>query len=460
MSAGQVVSLKVMPSQSAILCFDLEGIIGQSDVKLGQSVTRFDFASFYANLGSTVDGNPARLVYDSQAIRTDKAVAASTLMGLRAESWKAVLDKAIRARENAFYQKYADQAAVIALQRQYYDPANPDSKPARLAALSAIAQHQANALNAAYQADGRQGVVKSTTSELRSTTTSSGASITQATSDGSTNSQGTNFQDNVTAGPTNRFGIDEAFSAGRSGPDTITDTGTYTRNVIDEDTSPPNVTVYISSSGQQVAMSQGTMTSSGQVQLDQAIANTDYGYRVPGLENAAQNHRSQISLMDEQFAQFMLGQNLPYLEQVFANELQAIDLDVKRLQVAYLDTILMSPIDGIVTGIFKQLGEGIKTGEAAIRVENNTPALLVGTVVYRGMLSVGATVTITSTLFSRPPGTAPTVITGTIVAAQGHTSEDDWWDVAITYDNVDGKGNPILPLHYRFDFDDTSVVIS
>jgi hypothetical protein len=76
------------------------------------------------------------------------------------------------------------------------------------------------------------------------------------------------------------------------------------------------------------------------------------------------------------------------------------------------------------------------------------------------MVSLGATVTLTSTLFSEPPGTTPTVITGTIVAARGHTSEDDRWDVAITYDNVDGNGNPIFPLHYHFDFEDTSVVIS
>jgi hypothetical protein len=212
MPAGKVVTLKVTPSQSAILCFDAEGIIGQSDVKLGQSVTRFDFALFYANLGSAVNGSPARLVYDSQAIGTDKAVLESTLMALRAEPTKALLDKAIGARENVFYQKYANQAAIIALQRQYYDPANPDSKPARLAALSTIAQNQADALNAAYQADGRQGVVKSTTSELSSTTTSSGGSLSQASSDSWTNSNGLNQQ--IPAGSTLRTGTNDTKSAG------------------------------------------------------------------------------------------------------------------------------------------------------------------------------------------------------------------------------------------------------
>lgn len=460
MPAGQVVSLKVTPSQSAMLCFGPEGIIGQSDVQLGQPVTRFDFASFYANLGSTVAGNPARLLYDSQAISTDEAVLASILMALRAEPRKAVLDKAIAARENAFYQKYANQDTIIARQRQYYDPSNPDSKPARLVALSDIAQHQAIALNAAYQEDGRQGVVKVTTSDLRSKTTSSGGSFSLGGSDAWSSSGGHNLQDNFQAGPSVRTGTNTTNSGGRDSQGDQTKTGTYTGTSINESTTPPSFTTYLQSCSTQESFNLGAMTSSGKVQLNQQIANTDYGYRVPSLENAAQNHRSQISLMDEQFAQFMFGQNLPNLEQVFTNELQAIDLDVKRLQVAYLDTILISPIDGIVTGIFKQLGEGIKTGEVAIRVENNTPVLLVGTLIYRGLISLGATAKITSTLFSEPPGTAPTDVTGTIVAAQGHRSEDDWWDVAITYDNVDRNGNPVLPLHYHFDFEDTSVVIS
>lgn len=459
MPAGQVVSLKVAPSESAILCFGLDGIIGLPAVSLGRAVTGFDFASFYAKLGSTVNGDPARLIYDSQSISTDPAVAASTLMTLRAEPRKAALDKAIAARENAFYQKYANQAAVIARQRLYYDAANPDSKPARLAALSDIAQHQAIALNNEYQTDGRQGVVKSTTSELRSTTTSSGGSLTLAGGDALTCSSANSLQDNISAGPIVRTGTNGTESAGRDAQGNMTPTGTSATTSINENTAPPSVTTYGTSSAQQSSLSLAGMTSSGKVQLNQEIANTDYGYRVPSLENAAQNHRAQISLMDEQFAQFMASQNLPYLERVFANELLAIDLEVKRFQVAYLDTILMSPIDGIITGVFRQPGEGVRTGQAAIRVEASTPVLLVGTIVYRGMISLGAAVTVTSTLFS-DTGSGPTNIAGTIVGAEGHKSEDDWWDVAITYDNRDGDGNPILPLHYRFDFEDTSVMIS
>jgi hypothetical protein len=79
---------------------------------------------------------------------------------------------------------------------------------------------------------------------------------------------------------------------------------------------------------------------------------------MPNIERQAQNERAQISLMDEQFAAFMNSLYFDSLDDVFSNELQSIDLDVKRLQVAYLNTILMSPIDGIVTGIYKNQSTG------------------------------------------------------------------------------------------------------
>ena len=60
------------------------------------------------------------------------------------------------------------------------------------------------------------------------------------------------------------------------------------------------------------------------------------GYTFPVDDSIAQNFRAQISLMDQQFAQFMASQNLDNLKQVFTNELQGIDLDVKQLQIAYI----------------------------------------------------------------------------------------------------------------------------
>jgi hypothetical protein len=154
----------------------------------------------------------------------------------------------------------------------------------------------------------------------------------------------------------------------------------------------------------------------------------------------------------------MSSQNVPYLHQVFKNELQSIDLDVKRLQVAYLNTILLSPISGVVTGIYKNPGDSVRAGEPVIRVEDNTTLILVARLKYRGVISIGSTVTVKTALLDSTGAT--TSVTGSVVAARGHRYEDDQWEVLVSCNNIDGSGKPIFPLGYHFDYDDTVVTIS
>ena len=131
MGVRNVVKLDVRPSQRSHLAFDVEGVLGEFNVELGQSVTAFDLASFYAGLGATVAGAPAELQYGSAEIQ--RAMAGSTLMALRAEARKAALDSAVAARVNAYYGKYGSQAAIIALINRFYAPASPglEAGPAR-----------------------------------------------------------------------------------------------------------------------------------------------------------------------------------------------------------------------------------------------------------------------------------------------------------------------------------------
>ena len=124
-----------------------------------------------------------------------------------------------------------------------------------------------------------------------------------------------------------------------------------------------------------------------------------YTFRHPRLENDAQFQRQQSALLDEQFKQFMLSQNLPFLPTVFNNDLATIDLDVKRLQVSYANTILVSPIGGLITGLFKHPGDPVKPGEAVMRVEQDDVILIVGTIKCRAALHIGAAVDIQTILF-------------------------------------------------------------
>jgi hypothetical protein len=142
MTAAKVVSLRVRPSQAAHLSFEVGGILGESNMELGAPVAAFDFGTFYGTLGSmpTVPGHPARLIYDFLEIQA--AVKPFTLVALRAEANKAALSKAINARANAYYAKYANGPAIISRMNNFYSPSVSGSKPVRLEVLSSISQNQ------------------------------------------------------------------------------------------------------------------------------------------------------------------------------------------------------------------------------------------------------------------------------------------------------------------------------
>jgi len=138
----------------------------------------------------------------------------------------------------------------------------------------------------------------------------------------------------------------------------------------------------------------------------------------------------------------------------------------------------MSPISGIVTGIYKQTGDAVRAGEPVARVENNNFIYLVATVVHRGPVVVvpladalavlasapfpsppppNSTVTVQTTLFGALGPLTP--LTGVVVSARGHRDDDKWDLVVLCKNSLDGSGNPTFPLGYHFDFDDTTVTI-
>jgi hypothetical protein len=448
MGSATPVSLHVRPYQASHLCFEVDGILEISNAQLGAAATAFDFPAFYAALGAmpTVSGDPSRLQYDFPAI--DAAVAPTALAALRAEPSKAALNSAVNVRQNAYFAKYGNSAAIIALMNEYYSPSVAESKPNRLAILTAIANDQFTELKNAYTADARLGVVKTTQSVLNSTTESSDS--TRGGSSQSTSEQGASTGESLTD---DVVATQKLTSLPKGTSPSLAGSGYSGGSYI------PVMDVQEGTSGE-TATTTGSDSSSGSGYATEAqtIVNTDYGYRVPYLESAAQLERAQISLMDQQFAQFMYGQNLPNLATVFANELTNIDANVYRLQVAYLNTILMSPVAGTITGIYKQPGDAVRAGEPVFRVEDNSTIYLQATVVYRGPVSIGDTLTVETNLFDQSPA-VPTTITGSVVSVRGRR-EDDKWEIVATCDNLDSASKPIFPIGYHFDYDTTSVAIS
>jgi len=130
---------------------------------------------------------------------------------------------------------------------------------------------------------------------------------------------------------------------------------------------------------------------------------------------------------------------------------------VYQVQIALLRSFLISPIPGVVTGIYKNPGDAVSAGEPVLRVENNDVVRLVASLVHRGPISIGSTATVTTTLFG--PSSPATTLTGSVVAARGQ-GDRDRWEVVVQITNVDGSGKHILPLGYGFDREYTDLAIS
>ncbi|MDT5354918.1 MAG: hypothetical protein QOJ56_3450 [Mycobacterium sp.] len=208
-------------------------------------------------------------------------------------------------------------------------------------------------------------------------------------------------------------------------------------------------------SNSQVDSRDGTATSMG----GSHTASQGFEFRYPSAENNIRYRRARSSLRPELLNAIRMREMFRYASTIFPNELAAIDRQIKKLQVAYLDTLLISPFDGLVTGVFRNEGDYVSAGQPVIRVENDTTVYLVGTIKYRGLLRVNSHVTVSTTLFDTE-GAQTTAIDGTVSAVRGHNSVDEQWDVLIKCSNRTPAGEPILPLNYNFDFDSTIVNVT
>jgi len=166
MSTATVIEMRARPVTSSHLCFEVNGILDQLNVQLGSPVQSFvGFDYFYSKLTTTYaagspPGDESLLAYDSLGISNDPVfVAPFTLATLRAAPVAAALDRAIKARQNQYYAKYATantglpgMPAITNMMYNLYGP-GPGSKYDLLQQLGTIANNQTNALLGAYGGD-------------------------------------------------------------------------------------------------------------------------------------------------------------------------------------------------------------------------------------------------------------------------------------------------------------------
>ncbi len=187
MGTAKTINLVARSTSSANLAFEIGGIVLESDAILGQQVKAFDFPSFYKTLGVATEpkkGKPVRLPpglkkpppftpYLDNSSDLDSQLEKNSLMRLRAEPIRALLDKTCLARANIYMNKYAYVDDIKATAQSYY--AGNNSKAAILSELYSLSAAQAEALAAAYIADnigdnGAAGVVRQASATTETTT--------------------------------------------------------------------------------------------------------------------------------------------------------------------------------------------------------------------------------------------------------------------------------------------------
>lgn len=371
-------------------------------------------------------------------------------------------------RQNAYFAKYANQDTITSFAKQFYfnppdfglnEPPNSWSKSARLDNLSDINESRWTALNGAYSSVGRQdgspGVVDDIISKLTSDTTGYGYAASSQSDETITIAKDPNANvwnvpsDRLPQAPPDPWAPPQWPPVKPAANPPPMAAGGWNDGWAQDfsQVSLGGLFSYDSTSSYQ------TNSNSNTAHQDQVVKTSSQAFRHPFYDAKAQYQRAQISLIDQRFSALQSAQNIPNLATVFGNELASIDADVYRLQIAYLNTILMSPIGGVVTGVYKNPGDPVRAGEPVIRVEYFDVILVEAVVIFRGSVLVNqTTVTITTALFGSSSG-QPTSISGLVVAARVRTDDDTWHLI------VECANTPLFPAGYRFDPDDTTVTI-
>lgn len=454
MAHALIRSLVVRPFFSMDLCFPQAGVLKTraANAKLGkQDVPGFDLdALILSHLDDTAGAGPTlKPLYDSAKIKAILTPAA--LYILRNERQASDLDSVIHRRNVQYLEKYAHITALVAEWQLRYT-----SKLDHLRDLRTSIVDRNTKIKALMIADGEGGARAPESDSLyyeKLQAQPGGASATPVRKEtvSRTNStpvgmhhsetvmQVTNDQRSKTGGTA--AGKGEALHQNVTKP-----TWTFPTLV------PGNFGIPIHIPLFNVFESQVNYTE----HFIQRTRRLDGDYRDPLEEEISRFNREIAALEQEIVDSFTHNCRLPHLQEIWETELKAIHEEIRRAQLAYIDTFLIPPLPiptrpecGVITAINKDMGEYVQPGEAVVRIENAGRALLAGLLVYRDRLAVRQPVSINFRgLFEELPPGGTGQLPGQIVTIRGHDSDNDVWDVVIECDNWDTS---LLPINYTFE---------
>lgn len=412
-TVASIVSLKVAPKRSSDHSFNIAGIIETRNVavaSLGKTAVAYDTrATLYSHLAdpeldTAVPPKPTgKLIYDSAKIR--QTLLPVSAYSLSNEAMASDLDQAILRRQTQYLTRNQFISELTALVQATYP-----AKKNKLEHLLTLAENHFRALDAVYNPGG------GTPSGVTNPKIVMG---TRVTGMGSRHEGVTH----VMEGPAEKQTHNSASSSymTKYDPTAAGGAGAWV------DVKDPNA----------VVLSQETIMISENEEL-----------RDPNLENQIRHERVTADLMDEILAESAFNLTVPNLPQIWRNELAAIDLEIQKLQIQFIETFLSPRLDGIVTAVMKDSGDNVRAGESVFRIEGNSDILLAGQVKCRAPISIGQPCVVeTSNVFASDPA-VPLALNATVVSIRGYDSEKDRWNIVLEAQN---PANPRLPLGYDFE---------
>jgi hypothetical protein len=429
MTSAKVRSLQVRPIQSADLSFDAAGVLGKQNLnkaRLGSRITGYDLSTtLIPNLGRTVsNGTDETLYYNVENLHS--ALNDHYLFALRNDLMEASLRQSITQRDLLFLQRFKHIDAIVNTMRDVFS-----DRFRKIEELRDLSTQHKDALKASYENSNWDRVITDS------------KTLTRHTGDVNTETQLTPIAMKNTA---HKVQVDASPPS--------------THNVESSQVIPQVWENRAWKDLEKEGTNFQSQKSTSINDLTQVSTTRNVEYRHPHLENLLQYQRKQLDLQEEWLSNKNISNTMPDLERILNKELEVIDLEIRKAQVKLTQSYLISPIPGIVTAIYKDLGEMVQPGEPVLRVENDEKVLLVGFIQYRGILRIGnggdperRDVNITTS--SIYEGDEPLSIPGRLVSVRGHDVDDDEWDIIIECDN----SHRALPINYHFDRETTRIEI-
>lgn len=410
---AKIKSLTVRPCKSADLSFPVQGIIDDfaNSLYLGAQLEKFDLSDYIDSLHEyNEDGTPK--INLAQLIQ-DLKIGSVAMLRNNTLKYNVKQMESERAKQYLDWHKHAEEIANY-FTETYNN--TTENKVSVLESLYDTIDDMYKGLKSQYETDANTEVIKHTATKQKNIS----------------NSENDSFIASIRM-QQKKHSVHAAVNPG-GGHHHIPDISSVPQKFINGQ--------WVDMQDEQPEFHSQKNKSSVEMNAEGQVSSGEY--RHPYLMSQTQRHEYVSELLDRILNSKTIAKKAPDLKDIWSHDLEILNSELNKTQIALINTFLFIPFSGEITGIYKNPGEAVRAGEAVLRIENNDEIYLVGIIQHRGLLSVSSSDNVELKVII-DEGVEHT-LNGRIVSIRGHESDDDVWDIILKFNNTIG-----LPNNYTLD---------